>query len=956
MTSTYYRQYGNFAGVDLASHPRKVEAGRLSRLKNMWRDYRSQLGGALETAPGYRKLCRFDGEIHGLFGYTVKGEEYIVLHAGTSLYRFPTAYLHKPRKLASLSHIAKVKAQKSTAVSVGDRLFFLDGDAFYVIDEAGHCRKATEDDVAYLPTTRYNGEEYEQRNLLSSRVKHIFTMEDIRSYSDHTSGLIYTVTSESRKTVSVAGSEETRSLTLITVPSAIFLNGDVYTVTSVANLGFSGFENLTDLHLPSTLETVGVGAFRGCTALSSAALPEGVTEIKNTAFADCTALANISIPSTLISSFNGAFRNTPALSVVYYAGTAAEYGEITFVGTENLNRAGLTVEYGSPPQASRAGSLRLPLYDAATEVLSVTVGNETKTQAPYEFSNATVSPVTENGTVTALRIESERVAELTGVRVECVLRIPYPETGGISGQDAIGKCTLAESYDGRIFFAGNPACPNTVFYTNTSKSGKNEPLYAGELNYFTKEERGKVSALLSVGGALLVFKDDLHGEGAVYCHTRAETGINLLPVIYPATEGLSGVGSAGAAISFLDDPVFLSRRGVWGVEGEDVRFARAFGHRSHAIDPLLLTEAAEKGVFAVFEGYLLLLTEGRIYLADSRQRYSHLGHPCYEWYLWEDIGSYTEDSLRYRYATVLPSHAGEAGVSLCPFPNEEVKGTVYSIATAGGTVYYVQSRDGEALYAVDSDGERVGGAFSPAVCLLSFGERLLFGTKDGTLSAFNTDRRGVHLYREKSSEGYYILQNGSYLAVTAAPDPFIRHTEEETVFLPLYRLEGGRYKSVGNGVLFRDADRLVLCEAAEEETEEPWQIPRYYYTHQGHAYESGFALPADDCGIPHLAKSTLPRSFVVCAKRFPGSSFRMIGRTDRRPWEEWETKVSGGSFRNMDFSALDFRHDDALHLVCREKERAWCEKQIQFYSNGFRAPFGIYSVAFRYRTAGRIRE
>jgi hypothetical protein len=39
-----------------------------------------------------------------------------------------------------------------------------------------------------------------------------------------------------------------------------------------------------------------------------------------------------------------------------------------------------------------------------------------------------------------------------------------------------------------------------------------------------------------------------------------------------------------------------------------------------------------------------------------------------------------------------------------------------------------------------------------------------------------------------------------------------------------------------------------------------------------------------------------------------------------------------------------------------ERERGWVEKSIALYSEDFRSPFGVYSIGYRYRISGRIKN
>ena len=58
-TTQYTRSYGDLRGVDLSSDPAQVNMARPSYLVNMYRDYESEHGAAIETIPGFRRLFHF---------------------------------------------------------------------------------------------------------------------------------------------------------------------------------------------------------------------------------------------------------------------------------------------------------------------------------------------------------------------------------------------------------------------------------------------------------------------------------------------------------------------------------------------------------------------------------------------------------------------------------------------------------------------------------------------------------------------------------------------------------------------------------------------------------------------------------------------------------------------------------------------------------------------------------
>ena len=100
-------------------------------------------------------------------------------------------------------------------------------------------------------------------------------------------------------------SDET-GLTSVSLPS---------TLTSIGGGAFSG-TGLTSVVIPNTVSIVEYDTFLDCTSLSSVTLGSGVTSIGNTAFAGCSALSSITIPSNVLSLGTSSFQSTPLTSVV----------------------------------------------------------------------------------------------------------------------------------------------------------------------------------------------------------------------------------------------------------------------------------------------------------------------------------------------------------------------------------------------------------------------------------------------------------------------------------------------------------------------------------------------------------------------------------------------------------------------------------------------------------------
>ena len=80
-------------------------------------------------------------------------------------------------------------------------------------------------------------------------------------------------------------------------------------VTSIGKGAFTGCYSLSEIVIPSSVTSIGDGAFLGCRSLSEIVIPSSVTRIGEAAFYGCDSLSEIVIPSSVTSIGNGAFYN-----------------------------------------------------------------------------------------------------------------------------------------------------------------------------------------------------------------------------------------------------------------------------------------------------------------------------------------------------------------------------------------------------------------------------------------------------------------------------------------------------------------------------------------------------------------------------------------------------------------------------------------------------------------------
>lgn len=199
----------------------------------------------------------------------------------------------------------------------------------------------------------------------------------------------------------------------------------------------------------------------------------------------------------------------------------------------------------------------------------------------------------------------------------------------ISGdREKILKCNLLCVFDNRVFFSGNQDYPNTVFHTSL-----HNPRYASDTDYYNEGlDMSPVKAMVAGNNALWVFKEPSQANTTVYYHNPAiyDTG-----KAYPSIHSSISTGCVSTGINFNDDIVFFSDRGMEGING-DVTTEQVVAHRSTLVDNKMLKEENyKKMILQEWEGYLLVIIDNKVYLADSRAMYTNVTHNEYEWFYWK---------------------------------------------------------------------------------------------------------------------------------------------------------------------------------------------------------------------------------------------------------------------------------------------------------------------------------
>lgn len=810
------RVYGNFRGVDFTSDPAQVSPYRFSHCVNMWKDYESQNGIAVETFPGYRRLATAVGDMNGIHKFGNK----IYCHIGTEFYLLDgVQFKEKASGLAD---------HKSTSFVWGDKLYILDGETYWVYDEAiedNPLKKVSDD--AYVPTVEVNGTEVEQRNILSSK--------QIKSFL-------------------FAGFDSTYSpfLTFNTVP---FQSGIVQAF-SFTGLEYKGSPDVD--HVLKIPEKIGEN------------IVEGIAfEHKGT-----LNLIDLIIPSTVKHIAAGSFANIP-INRVWFGGTATQWSEII------SNYPSVEAELGNVPiffgQSPDSGVL---YYDG-----NLSSKNLTDTLSRYNASLVYVEEedgYTKSGTYILVRSGIEGIKKLSADITE-----------DVEIDESFTKCTIVQSFNGNLFFSGSPAAPSKIWWCAAPKdTGIPNPTYIGEYNFdLCGLDDSPIVSMMAQSSVLTVFKQKSDQDATIYYYSALQSESDLVPSIYAESEGGSGIACIGSSCNFLDDAVFLSKRGLEGIQKTAVNLERSVVHRSSFVDAKLQTEDLSNAWLLEWKGYLcVLFPNGHMYLADSRRTASGNEGTEYEWFYVEGLRGYETDSTIYAYAD-----EGDY--------NEYV-----ALTGVGIKPDYIK---------VNNDATIDDVAF-------------------GTIISFPS-------YVGGKTYDHYYEEETSYLC--RPTDEYADENDEDITCA-----------AVIDDVLYFGAGGALYC--INTDKREGDTIPNEYYTFCGRRYKSGFVTFADNCGVPHLRKKIIKKSLVVKTKSMDNSKFYLKVGTDRVPFNENEEVHTSGTldFGALKFDTMDLFDQDKTIVPFRASAKKFVEAQLMLYSDGFKRPFGVYNMAFRFEVTGRVKE
>ena len=209
--------------------------------------------------------------------------------------------------------------------------------------------------------------------------------------------------------------------------------------------------------------------------------------------------------------------------------------------------------------------------------------------------------------------------------------------------DRINKCTIADLYglggSNRVFLSGNPDYKAYDWYSDIFK-----PNYFPDLNYsIVGTSDTAIMGYQRLGKYQLIVKEDNQQDSTIF--QRWGTLNDNGSVTFSVEQGIAGIGAISKRCfgTLADEPLFLSRQGIYAITSNNILAERTIRNRSFFVDAKLTKESSlQNAVSCEWNGYYILCVNGNAYVLDSKNKSyksrSDMSYDYnYECYYWTNI-------------------------------------------------------------------------------------------------------------------------------------------------------------------------------------------------------------------------------------------------------------------------------------------------------------------------------
>ena len=122
----------------------------------------------------------------------------------------------------------------------------------------------------------------------------------------------------------------------VAIPSKVVIDGKTYSVVRIHDYAFENCKGLTNITIPSSVESIGIEAFKN-SGLTTIELPSSITSFGYAVFKSCSFLVSVKIPSSVESIGESAFADCTSLTNLELSSNVKIIGVMAFSGCENLD-------------------------------------------------------------------------------------------------------------------------------------------------------------------------------------------------------------------------------------------------------------------------------------------------------------------------------------------------------------------------------------------------------------------------------------------------------------------------------------------------------------------------------------------------------------------------------------------------------------------------------------------